>query len=153
MANSQVSLVGNITADPVLRTTHSGDAVANFTVAVSEGTKDNPQTGFYDVSVWKHLAHNVADSLKKGNRVIVTGTLRTSVWQTKEGENRTKVQVTADNVGAELRFASVHVTPNTRPSVAPAQQQYASDTDWAGQQPPTAEGIREAAGSYNGEPF
>lgn len=144
MANSHVSFSGNLTADPVLRSTSQGKPVANFTVAVSEGSKDNPQTGFYDVTVWDTLAQNAADSLRKGARVNVLGILHTGTWVTKEGENRSKVQITADAVGPDLRFATAQVVPNTRPTVPAAQQQYPTNEEWAGQPAPTAEGLRQA---------
>jgi single-strand DNA-binding protein len=108
-----------------------GDVVVSFTIAVSEGTKDNPESGFYEVSAWKMLGQNVMDSLTKGQRVVVTGVLRTGKWTTKEGQTRSKMSITADAVGPDLRFATAHVTANTRPSVAPVQQQYMTDEEWA----------------------
>jgi single-strand DNA-binding protein len=133
MANSSVHLVGNLTADPILRTTGKGTPVVNFDVAVSEGTKDNQETGFYSITAWDSLAQNVADSLKKGNRVIVSGVLKTGTWTTKDGENRSKVQVTADAVGPDLRWSTASVVGNSRPAVAPAQLGYPSDEEWAAQ--------------------
>ena len=140
MANSQVSLSGNLTADPVLRTTGKGTPVVNFTVAVSEGTRDNPKTGFYDVTVWDQMGKNVADSLSRGQRVLVIGKLDTNTWVTQEGENRSKAVVVAEAVGPDLRFATAGVTGNARPTVAPNQVGYMDDAAWAAER-----AAREAA--------
>jgi single-strand DNA-binding protein len=101
--------VGNLTDEPQLRFTNSGLPVVNFTVAVNEGSKEEPRTSFYDVAAWRSLAQNVADTLHKGNRVVVFGTLAQRSWETTEGQKRSKIEVTAEAVGPDLRFATAHV--------------------------------------------
>lgn len=109
------TLVGNLLGDPELRFTAGGIAVANFGVAVSTRKKDgdkwvdgDPQ--FYNVTAWRSLAENVAESLEKGQRVVVVGKLEYSTWETKEGDKRSKVQVVADEVGPSLRWATCEVS-------------------------------------------
>jgi len=115
---NQVALVGNITVDPQLRYAQSGKAVANFTVAVSHRTKNNGQwqditDGFFTVTCWNSLADNVAASLKKGSRVLVTGKLTQRSFET-EGHKRTTVEIVASHVGAELSFATAEITKATK---------------------------------------
>ena len=114
---NHVSIVGNLTADPTLRYTQSGKAVANLTVAVSHRPKSNGEwngvtNGFFTVSCWNSLADNVAESLKKGSRVLVSGKLTQRSFET-DGDRRTVVEIQANHVAAELRFASVEVTKAT----------------------------------------
>ena len=114
---NHVSIVGNLTADPVLRYTQSGKAVANLTVAVSHRSKSDGEwndvtDGFFTVSCWNSLAHNVAESMKKGARVLVSGKLTQRSFET-DGDRRTVVEIQANHVAAELRFASVEVTKAT----------------------------------------
>ena len=110
---NQVALVGNITDDPQLRYTQAGKAVANFTVAVSHRTKNNGgwqdvMDGFFTVTCWNSLADNVAASLKKGSRVLVTGKLTQRSFET-EGQKRTTIEIVASHVGPELSFAAAEV--------------------------------------------
>jgi len=119
---NQVALVGNITDDPQLRYAQSGKAVANLTVAVSHRTKNNGQwqditDGFFTVTCWNSLADNVAASLKKGSRVLVTGKLTQRSFET-EGHKRTTIEIVASHVGPELAFATAEVTKATRASRA-----------------------------------
>jgi len=112
MADSSVTIVGNITRDPELRFTKSGTAVVGFGVAVNRRWYNNStneydeETSFFDVEAWKDLAENVGDSLSKGDRVIVSGRLDQQSWEDKEGNKRSKVVVVADEVGASLRWAT-----------------------------------------------
>lgn len=110
---TQITLVGNLTADPELRFTPSGAAVANFTVASTPRQFDRQsnewkdgETLFMRCSIWREAAENVAESLGKGQRVIVTGRLVSRSFQTKEGENRTVNELQADEVGPSLRYAT-----------------------------------------------
>lgn len=110
---TQITLVGNLTADPELRFTPSGAAVANFTVASTPRQFDRQsnewkdgETLFMRCSIWREAAENVAESLGKGQRVIVTGRLVSRSYQTKEGENRTVNELQADEVGPSLRYAT-----------------------------------------------
>jgi single-strand DNA-binding protein len=122
MPNTQVSIVGNLTSDPNLRVTNTGASVANFTVAVSDGTRDNPSTSFYDVTAWRDLAEHVVDSLTKGLRVVVVGTLKQRTWE-QDGNKRSKVEIAADAVGPDLRFATATVKG------APKQASFPSDQE------------------------
>lgn len=116
-----VTIIGNVTRDPELRFTNSGMAVASFGVAINTGRR-NPQTGqweegepsFFDVSCFREMADNVAESLQKGTRVIVTGRLNQRTWQTDTGEKRSKVEIIADEVGPSLRWATATVQRNER---------------------------------------
>ncbi|MEI2699605.1 MAG: single-stranded DNA-binding protein [Microthrixaceae bacterium] len=121
MANGNtVELIGNITRDPELRFTPSGAAVASFGLAVNRRWRNqqtnewDEQVSFFDVVCWRELAENVAESLTKGSRVIVTGRLEQRSWDTDQGEKRSKVEVIADEVGPSLRWATAQVTRNER---------------------------------------
>ena len=112
-----ITLVGNLTADPELRFTPSGAAVANFTVASTPRTFDR-QTNewrdgdamFLNCAVWRQAAENVAESLQKGMRVIVQGRLKSRSYETREGERRTVFEIDVDEIGPALRYATAKVT-------------------------------------------
>ena len=112
-----ITLIGNLTADPELRFTPSGAAVANFTVASTPRTFDR-QTNewrdgdamFLSCAVWRQAAENVAESLQKGMRVIVSGRLKSRSYETREGEKRTVFEVDVDEIGPALRYATAKVT-------------------------------------------
>jgi single-strand DNA-binding protein len=114
-----ITLVGNLTADPELRFTPSGAAVANFTVASTPRTFDR-QTNewrdgdamFLNCAVWRQAAENVAESLQKGMRVIVQGRLKSRSYETREGERRTVFEVDVDEIGPALRYATAKVSRN-----------------------------------------
>ncbi len=141
-----ITIVGNVTGDPELRFTPSGAAVANFTVASTPRAFDRQsnewkdgETLFMRCSVWRDAAENVAESLQRGTRVIVTGRLKSRSYETKEGEKRTVVEMDVDEVGPSLRYASAKVTKTQRGSggggfgsSGSGQGGYAADTDpWA----------------------
>ncbi len=116
-----ITIVGNLTADPELRFTPSGAAVANFTVASTPRTFDRQsnewkdgETLFMRCSVWRDAAENIAESLHRGTRVIVTGRLKSRSYETKEGEKRTVIEMDVDEVGPSLRYASAKVTKTQR---------------------------------------
>jgi single-strand DNA-binding protein len=116
---TRVTVVGNLTADPDLRYTSSGTAVANFTVAATPRVFDRASGEWKDgdalflrCSIWWQPAENVAASLTKGARVVVEGVLRQRSFETKEGEKRTVVELDVDEIGASLRFASVKIQRN-----------------------------------------
>ena len=139
-----ITLVGNLTADPTLRWTQSGSAVADFTVASTPRTYDrnagewrDGDTLFMRCSVWRDVAENVAESLRKGMRVIVFGRLTQRSYETQQGERRTIVELQVDEVGPSLRRARAQVVrhpaadggagyppppPPASPAPAPAQQ-------------------------------
>ena len=113
MADNTVTLVGNVTRDPELRYTQGGKGVAAFGLAVSRRYQQNNEwqevTSFFDVTAWAPLAENVAQSISKGNRVVVTGRLEQREWES-DGGKRTKVEVVADEIGPSLRWATCTVT-------------------------------------------
>ena len=114
-----ITVIGNLTADPELRWTQSGAAVADFTVASTPRTYDrnagewrDGDTLFMRCSVWREAAENVAESLRKGMRVIVQGRLTQRSYDTQQGERRTVVELQVDEVGPSLRRARAQVTRN-----------------------------------------
>ncbi len=118
-----ITVIGNITGDPELRFTPSGAAVANFTVASTPRAFDRQsnewkdgETLFMRCSVWRDAAENVAESLQRGTRVIVSGRLKSRSYETKEGEKRTVIEMEVDEVGPSLRNASAKVTKSQRSS-------------------------------------
>ncbi len=116
-----ITVVGNLTADPELRFTPSGAAVASFTVASTPRTFDRQanewkdgETLFLRCSIWREAAENVAESLTKGMRVIVQGRLVQRSYETREGEKRTVVELQVDEIGPSLRYATAKVTRTQR---------------------------------------
>ena len=133
-----ITIVGNLTADPELRFTPSGAAVANFTVASTPRTFDRQanewkdgETLFMRCSVWREAAENVAESLHRGTRVIVQGRLKSRSYDTKEGEKRTVVEMDVDEVGPSLRYASAKVTKAERSNPQQQQGQQPQGDPWA----------------------
>ncbi len=117
---TQITVIGNLTGDPELRFIQSGAAVVNFTVASTPRTFDRQsnewkdgETLFMRCSLWREAAENVAESLTKGMRVIVTGRLVSRSWEAN-GEKRTVNEIQVDEVGPSLRYASAKVTRNQR---------------------------------------
>ena len=116
-----ITVVGNLTADPELRFTPSGAAVANFTVASTPRTFDKNSNEWKDgealflrCSVWRQAAENVAESLHRGTAVIVQGRLKQRSYETKEGEKRTVYELDVEEVGPSLRWATAKVTKASR---------------------------------------
>jgi single-strand DNA-binding protein len=114
-----VTIVGNATREPELRFTASGQAVATFGVAVNRRWQNRnneweESTSFFDVTCWAQLAENVAESVPKGGRVVVTGRLDQRSWETQEGDKRSKVEIVADDVAPSLRWATAQITKNER---------------------------------------
>ena len=120
MPDNTVTLVGNVTRDPELRYTPSGQAVATFGLAVNRRwqnrqTQDwEEQVSFFDIKCWAQMAENVGESVQKGTRVLVTGRLEQRSWETPEGEKRSVVEVVADEIGPSLRWATAQVVKNER---------------------------------------
>ena len=117
---NNVSIVGNLTRDPELRFTPSGQATATFGVAVNRRWQNRQTseweeaTSFFDVVCWAQLAENAAQSLTKGTRVLVSGRLDQRSWETPDKERRSKIEITADEVAPSLRYATVSVSKNER---------------------------------------
>jgi single-strand DNA-binding protein len=121
MSGNNVTIVGNVTRDPELRFTPSGQANARIGVAVNRKWQDRNSgewqeaTSFFDVICWRDLAENVSDSIKKGTRVIVTGRLEQRSWE-QEGNKRYVVEIIADEVAPSLRWATAKVEKTERRS-------------------------------------
>jgi single-strand DNA-binding protein len=116
-----ITVVGNLTDDPELTFTPSGAAVANFTVASTPRTFDRQTNEWKDgdalflrCAAWRQLAENVAESLQKGQRVVVTGALRVRQFERQDGSKGTSVELNVDEVGPSLRYATAKVTKVSR---------------------------------------
>ena len=113
-ADNQTTIAGNLVETPELRFTNTGTPVTNLRVAVTQrvqqdGEWRDGETSFFKVNVWRGQAEHLADSLSKGDRVMVTGRLRQRTWETPEGEKRSVAEIEADEVGASLKFATAKV--------------------------------------------
>ncbi len=116
-----ITVIGNLTADPELRFTPAGAAVANFTVASTPRVFDRNANEWKDgealflrCNIWREAAENVAESLTRGSRVIVSGRLKQRSYETREGEKRTVVELEVDEIGPSLRYATAKVNRTTR---------------------------------------
>ena len=119
--DTTITVIGNLTADPELRFTPSGAAVANFTVASTPRIFDRQSSEWKDgealflrCNIWREAAENVAESLTRGARVIVSGRLKQRSFETKEGEKRTVVELEVDEIGPSLRYATAKVNKASR---------------------------------------
>jgi single-strand DNA-binding protein len=148
------TITGNLTADPELRYTPAGQAVASFTIASTPRYKDtasgewkDAETWFVRCSAWRDLGQNIAECLTKGAAVVAAGTLRARSWETDDGTKRTVVEMTVDDLGPSLRRAVAKVIKATREHPAPAGPAHdqwstaapagpASDRDWSPAEPP-----------------
>jgi single-strand DNA-binding protein len=133
-----ITVVGNLTADPELRFTPSGAAVANFTVASTPRTLDRQSNEWRDgeplflgCSVWRQAAENAAESLTRGMRVIVTGRLKARSYETREGEKRTVFEIEVDEVAPSLRYATAKVTKTSRSGGGQGFQSGGGDDPWS----------------------
>ena len=124
MTTTTITVVGNLTRDAEIRYTRDGQATTALTLAVNRrwqnrDTKEwEESTSFFDVVCWRELAENVALSLTKGARVVVSGRLEQRSWETDEGERRAKIEIVADDIGASLRFATAEIQKVERHSAA-----------------------------------
>jgi single-strand DNA-binding protein len=119
--DTTITIIGNLTDDPELRYTPNGAAVANFTVASTPRFLDKATNEWKDgdalflrCSIWRQAAENVAESLTRGARVIVSGRLKQRSYETKEGEKRTVYEVECDEIGPSLKYATAKVNKTTR---------------------------------------
>jgi len=167
-----ITVVGNLTADPELRYTQNGLAVANFTIASTPRNFDRASNDWKDgealflrASVWREFAEHVAGSLTKGSRVIATGRLKQRSYETKEGEKRTSIELEVDEIGPSLRYATAQVTraASSRDGGSvgggngtagrPSQGQVAEEP-WAASPPAGGSDVWNTPGSYSDEtPF
>jgi single-strand DNA-binding protein len=125
MADNSITVVGNVTREPELKFLNSGQAALRFSVAVNRRWQ-NRQTNeweervsYFDVQAYGPLAENVANTVEKGSRVIVSGRLEQRSWETKEGEKRSTIEINADEIGPSLRFATAKVSRNPRAEGGP----------------------------------
>jgi len=120
MADNTITVVGNVTRDPELKFLNSGQAALRLAVAVSrrwtnrQTNEQQEQTSFFDVQAYGSLAENVASSLAKGSRVVVTGRMEQRSWETDNGEKRYAFEIVADEIAPSLRWATASVTRNPR---------------------------------------
>ena len=121
-----ITIVGNLVDNPELRYTPSGDAVANFRVASTPRVYDRDsaqwsdgETLFLTCTIWRQYAENVAESLSRGNRVIVQGRLKQRYYETREGEKRTVYEIDVEDVGPALRFNTATLTQPNAPEKEP----------------------------------
>jgi single-strand DNA-binding protein len=119
--DTTITVIGNLTDDPELRFTPSGAAVAKFRIAStprfldkSSGEWKDGEPLFLSCNVWRQVAENVAESLQRGSRVIVSGRLRMRSYETKEGEKRTVIELEVDEIGPSLRYATAKVQRMSR---------------------------------------
>lgn len=140
---SNVTFVGNLAGDPEMRFTPNGKAVANFTLVVNHRVKEGNEYKdgeplFVRVTAWEGLAENIVESLTKGTRVIVQGGFYTRSYETKEGEKRSVLELKAEAVGVELRFATATVTRSDGSARKPSASAdaWASDSGALGDAPP-----------------
>jgi len=128
---NNVTVVGNITRDPEIRFFSGDKSVVNTGLAINKSFKNasgewQEETDFVDLSIWQNAgAENVANSLSKGDRVIVSGALKQNTWQTDTGENRSKVEITVLEIGPTMKWAEVSITKNA-PKNRSGQQSYPS---------------------------
>jgi single-strand DNA-binding protein len=156
-----ITVVGNLTADPELRFTPSGAAVASFTVASTPRTFDRQSNEWKDgealflrCSIWRQAAENVAESLTRGMRVVVQGRLKQRSFETREGEKRTVIELDVDEVGPSLRYATAKVNRTQRGSSTggfgadnPGAGSAPADDPWASSGPAAA-----SPGGFSDEP-
>ena len=139
--DNTVVVVGNLTDEPELRFTPQGVAVANFRIAVSKRVPDgngqwkDGETSFFRVSCWRQLAENVAESLTRGSRTMVTGRLRMRQWETQEGEKRSVVEIEADEVGPSLKWATAKVEKTSRGGGGGGRDGGAASDEWGSDVP------------------
>jgi single-strand DNA-binding protein len=148
-----ITVIGNLTADPELRFTPSGAAVANFTVASTPRTFDR-QTNewkdgealFLNCSVWRQAAENAAESLVRGMRVIVQGNLKARSYETREGEKRTVFEIDVDEVGPSMKYATAKVTKTSRSGGGQGFQSGGGDDPWASNSGGSGGGAQQGGG-------
>jgi len=148
-----ITVVGNLTADPELRFTPSGAAVANFTVASTPRTFDRQSNEwkdgealFLNCSVWRQAAENAAESLTRGMRVIVSGRLKARSYETREGEKRTVFEIDVDEVGPSMKYATAKVTKTSRSGGGQGFQSGGGDDPWASNSGGSGGGAQQGGG-------
>ena len=117
--DNSVTVVGNLASDPELRYTSSGTAMANISIAVNRRWRDRnnewqEETSFFRGTLWREQAENAAESLHKGDRVMISGSLEQRSWETPEGDKRSVVELRIDDIGPSLRWATASVNKTAR---------------------------------------
>lgn len=159
-----ITVVGNLTADPEMRYTQNGLAVANFTIASTPRSFDRASNDWKDgealflrASCWREFAEHVAASLTKGMRVVATGRLKQRSYETKEGEKRTSIELEIDEIGPSLRYATATVTRAASTGGRPGVGSFSGGGDdaWAPAAPAAAAGdVWATPGNYGDDtPF
>lgn len=147
--DNTVTLVGNVTRDPEIRYTPSGQTVVTFGLAVNRRWQNKTtneweeQVSFFDVKCWGQMGENVAESVPRGTRIVVTGRLEQRSWESDAGEKRSKVEVVADEVAPSLRWATAQVQK--------IERQGSGGSGGAGYQAPAGGGGRQAPADNYGE--
>jgi single-strand DNA-binding protein len=162
--DTTITVIGNLTADPELRFTPSGAAVASFTVASTPRTFDKASGEWKDgealflrCNIWRQAAENVAESLTRGARVIVSGRLKQRSFETREGEKRTVMELEVDEIGPSLKYATAKVNKVSRGSGGGGfgggggQSGPPADDPW-GSAPPASSGGGGGSAGFNDEP-
>lgn len=141
-----LTIIGNLVADPELRFTPAGAAVANFTVASTPRTYDKNKNEWVDgdalfmrCNIWREAAENAAESLTRGSRVIVSGRLKQRSYETREGEKRTVVELEVDEIGPSLKYATAKVNKADRKSGGARTSATATQDDPWGSPPATTD--------------
>lgn len=151
MPDNSITLVGNVTRDPELRFTPTGQATATFGLAVNRRWQNRQtqeweeQTSFFDIVCWREMAENVGESITRGARIIVSGRLEQRSWETQDGEKRSRIEVIADELGPSLRWATAQVVKNERrgPSAGGGNYQGGSRPERPATPPPATYGEDE----------
>ena len=158
---TQITVVGNLTADVELRFTPSGSAVANFTIASTPRNFDKTKNEFVDgetlflrASVWREAAENVAESLTKGMRVIASGRLKSRSYETKENEKRTVIEFEVDEIGPSLRYANAKVNRTQRSGNGGGNSSAGNNGggEWGGNQSSAANAGASTGGGWGNGP-
>ena len=157
-----ITVVGNLTADPELRYTQGGLAVANFTIASTPRTFDRQTNDWKDgdalflrASCWREFAEHVAGSLTKGSRVIATGRLKQRNYDDRDGNKRTVIELEVDEIGPSLRYATAQVTRASGGGGGRGQVSGGAEEPWAASAPAAGgDDVWNTPGNYNDEtPF
>lgn len=163
MNETTLTIVGNLTADPELRFTPSGAAVANFTVASTPRKFDKATGGWKDAeaifmrcTVWRQLAENVAESLRRGDAVIAVGRLQSKSFETREGDKRTVLELQVEELGASLKFSTAKLAKADRTSGSRGSSTDsggAADDPWASVRGPQTKGTASESDVDDEPPF
>lgn len=157
MSGNNVTIIGNVTRDPELRFTASGQANTTFGVAVNRRWQNRQtneweeQVSYFNVVLWRELAENSAESLSKGTRVIVTGRIEQRSYETQDGDKRNVVEIIADEVGPSLRWATAQVQRSERRGAEAGDAPAPRNSGGGGQARPAPQA--EPASYYDEEPF